>query len=70
MSGPTSLKLRWINLDIGQIKIPELYGDKIFIVEDRMNSRKGYYHVDIWFPSYQKAVNFGVEETYIEILDG
>ena len=31
-----------------RIKLPELYGDRIFIVEDRMHSKKGYYHVDIW----------------------
>lgn len=36
-----------------QIRIPELFGEEIFVVEDRMHSRKGYYHVDIWFPSYE-----------------
>ena len=30
-----------------EIMIPELYGDEIFVVEDRMNQKKGYYHVDI-----------------------
>lgn len=52
-----------------KIKIPELYGDKIFVVEDRMNSKKGYYHVDIWFPSYQEAKNFGAKRTHIEVLE-
>ncbi len=52
-----------------KIKIPELYGDKIFVVEDRMNSKKGYYHVDIWFPSYWEAKNFGAKRTHIEILE-
>lgn len=51
-----------------KIKIPEIFGDKIFVVEDRMNSRKSYYHIDIWFPSYQEALNFGAKRTYIEIL--
>ena len=52
-----------------KVRMPEIYGDKIFVVEDRMNSRKGYYHVDIWFPSYEEAKNFGAERTYIEILE-
>jgi len=52
-----------------KIKIPELYGDKIFVVEDRMNSKKGYYHIDIWFPSYREAKNFGAKRTYVEILE-
>jgi len=52
-----------------KIKIPEVYGDKIFIVEDRMNQRKGKYHLDIWFPEYSQAKNFGAKITYIEILE-
>lgn len=51
-----------------QIKIPELYGDKIFIVEDRMHSRKGYYHLDIWFNTREEAKEFGVREAYIEVV--
>ena len=34
-----------------KIRIPELYGDKIFTVQDRMHKRKGIYHADIWFSS-------------------
>ena len=52
-----------------EIRIPELYGDKIFVVEDRMNPRKGYYHVDIWFPEYEQAKDFGAKTTYIEIIE-
>ena len=56
-------------LPIGtKIKIPEIYGDKIFVVEDRMHPRKSYYHVDIWFASYWEALNFGAKKTYIEVL--
>jgi len=51
------------------IRMPELYGDEIFVVEDRMNQRKGYYHVDIWFPEYEQAKSFGAKSTYIEILE-
>ena len=53
-----------------KIKIPELYGDEVFVVEDRMNWKKGNYHVDIWFPSYLEAKTFGAKRTYIEILEG
>jgi len=52
-----------------KIRIPELYGDKVFVVEDRMNRRKSDYHVDIWFPERQLAVNFGVKTANIEILE-
>ena len=51
-----------------KVRIPEIYGDKVFVIEDRMNSRKGYYHLDIWFPSYLEAKSFGVKRTYIEII--
>ena len=51
-----------------KIRIPEVYGDKIFVVEDRMHWSKSPYYVDIWFPSNQEAKNYGVKTTYIEIL--
>ena len=53
-----------------RVRLPELYGDKIFVVEDRMNSRKGYYHVDVWFEDYYQAKEFGAKTTYIEVLEG
>jgi len=52
-----------------KIRIPELYGDKIFVVEDRMHKRKGSYHIDIWFPSYLEAKEFGVKRPCVEILE-
>ncbi len=52
-----------------KVRIPELYGDKIFVVEDRMNRRKGNYQIDIWFPEYWQAKNFGAKRTYIEVLE-
>ena len=58
-------------LPIGtKIRIPEIFGDKIFVVEDRMSWTKGNYHIDIWFPDYWQALNFGAKRTYIEILEG
>ena len=52
-----------------KVMVPEIYPDKIFVVEDRMHSRKGYYHIDIWFPTYIEAKNFGAKTTYIEVLE-
>jgi len=52
-----------------KIRIPELYGDKIFTVEDRMNRRKSNYHFDIWLPSKDLAINFGVKTATIEVLE-
>lgn len=52
-----------------KIKIPSLYGDKIFIVKDRMHKRY-YYRIDIWFPTKEEALNFGVHYNVpIEIVD-
>lgn len=53
-----------------EIRIPEIYGDEIFVIEDRMHRKKGYYHVDIWFPSKDEAKVFGAQRTYIEVLEG
>ncbi|MDO8436128.1 MAG: hypothetical protein Q7S82_01915 [bacterium] len=52
-----------------KIRIPALYGNKIFVVEDRMNWKKGNYHFDIWFSSYSEAKNFGAKITYVEVLE-
>lgn len=51
-----------------QIKIPDLYGDKVFTVEDRMN-RRYTYRVDIWFPERDLAKIFGVKKIKIEIIN-
>ena len=52
-----------------KIRIPELYGEQIFIVEDRMRWDRSNYQIDIWFASHQEAENFGAKITYIEILE-
>jgi 3D (Asp-Asp-Asp) domain-containing protein len=49
------------------IKIPAIYGDKIFVVEDRMNKRFSD-RIDLWFPSKQEAYQFGVKKVVIEIV--
>jgi 3D (Asp-Asp-Asp) domain-containing protein len=52
-----------------KVRIPEIYGEKVFVVEDRMNWKKGDYHIDVWFSSYWEAKSFGAKRTYIEILE-
>jgi len=51
-----------------KIKIPELFGDKIFTVEDRMKKDKLKFHFDVWFNEKEKAKNFGVNFTWVEII--
>lgn len=54
-----------------KVRLPDLYGDKIFIVEDRMHKRKGVRQIDIWKPSYAAAKNFGVKwNVRVEVLEG
>jgi len=49
------------------IKIPSLYGDQIFVVEDRMNSRYQN-NVDIWFESKADALALGRRTLQIEVI--
>lgn len=51
-----------------KIKLPELYGDKIFTVKDRM-AKKNSHKIDIWFPTTEQAKQFGVKKTKIEIVE-
>lgn len=50
-----------------RVRLPELYGDKVFIVEDRMNTRY-YKHFDIWMEETADARNFGIQWTTIEVF--
>jgi 3D (Asp-Asp-Asp) domain-containing protein len=51
-----------------KIKIPDIFRDKIFVVEDRMKKGKWKYHFDVWFEDHFEALNFGKKETLVEIL--
>lgn len=57
-------------LPIGtRFRIPEVYGEVIFTVEDRMNARYNNKKiVDIWFESKAKAKTFGKQSLEIEII--
>jgi 3D (Asp-Asp-Asp) domain-containing protein len=48
------------------IKIPELFGDRVFIIHDRMNSRYSQ-RVDVWMKSYSDAIKFGKKYAAVEI---
>lgn len=50
-----------------RIQIPSVYGDKIFIVEDRMNKRYTD-RVDVWHPDRESAKNFGIKTAEIIVL--
>ncbi|MFH1030441.1 MAG: 3D domain-containing protein [bacterium] len=51
-----------------KIRMPEIFGDKIFVVEDRMN-RRFQNRVDIWMESREKALRYGIRNVNIEILE-
>jgi len=50
-----------------KVKFPKLFGDKIFIVEDRMHERFSD-RADIWMETRQAAINFGLRRLVIEIV--
>lgn len=56
-------------LPIGtRVKIPAVFGDKIFTVEDRMHPRKKNV-MDVWMPSKGEALKFGAYYTEIAVLE-
>ena len=50
-----------------RVKIPELYGDRIFTVQDRMNKRYDK-HMDVWLKDLKQAKQFGLKYTKIEVF--
>ncbi len=55
-------------LPIGtRVRIPELFGDRVFYVQDKMNARY-YYKMDIWMKDYEQAKKFGVQYATVEIF--
>ncbi|HNW55472.1 MAG TPA: hypothetical protein PKN62_00085 [bacterium] len=50
-----------------KIRIPELFGDRVFVVRDRM-AKKHANRVDIWMKEYQSAKKFGVKYATIEVI--
>lgn len=56
----------WLPLGT-KVRIPELFGNKVFTVEDRMHPRNAD-KMDIWFQSREEALMFGVKRARVEIL--
>lgn len=51
-----------------KVKIPGLYGDRVFEIHDRMNRRYGYGRMDIWLNTTKtEAKKFGVKRVAVEI---
>lgn len=50
-----------------RIRIPQIFGDKVFIVEDRMNKRY-WKRIDIWMKSRSLAKNYGIKYVQVEIV--
>jgi 3D (Asp-Asp-Asp) domain-containing protein len=51
-----------------KVRIPELFGDRIFVVRDRMNARHAN-RVDVWFKDRSAAIKFGIRVAKIEVLE-
>jgi len=51
-----------------RVRLPEIFGDTVLEVEDRMHWRKADNHIDVWLASKEEAVNFGVKLATMEIL--
>lgn len=51
-----------------KVRIPDVYGDKIFVIEDRMNKRY-WLNIDIWFPERSHALTFGSKRVIIEVVE-
>ncbi len=51
-----------------RVKIPELFGEKVFVVEDRMN-RRFQDRMDIWMPDRESARKFGINTAEVVVLN-
>ena len=51
-----------------KVRIPDLFGDRIFVVRDRMNRRYPD-RVDVWMLERSDAIQFGVRRTRIEVVE-
>ena len=63
---PGVVAANWLPLG-AKIRIPALFGDQVFIVEDRMHVRMDG-KVDVWFSTTDEALRFGTQVARVEIL--
>ncbi len=50
-----------------KVRLPDLFGDRVFTVRDRMNSRFND-RIDVWLKNNEQAKHFGVKIAKVEIL--
>ena len=50
-----------------KVRFPDIFGDRVFIVRDRMNKRYDE-RFDVWMLNHDEAVKFGAKYTNVEIL--
>ncbi|MDD3190563.1 MAG: hypothetical protein PHI66_02645 [Candidatus Pacebacteria bacterium] len=50
-----------------KVKFPSVYGDKVFVVEDRMNARYSD-RADIWFETREEAKQFGIKKLEMVVV--
>lgn len=51
-----------------KVRFPELFGDRVFTVQDRMNARY-YYRADVWMKTREAAIKFGYAYAKIEVVE-
>lgn len=51
-----------------KVRIPELFGDKVFVVRDRMNVKHAN-RIDVWMKDHGDAMKFGVKFAKIEVIE-
>lgn len=51
-----------------KVQIPDLFGDRIFVVRDRMNKRYPD-HIDVWMKAKKDARQFGVKVAKIQVVE-
>jgi 3D (Asp-Asp-Asp) domain-containing protein len=52
-----------------KVRLPKIFPNKTFVVQDRMHWSKSGYFVDIMMFSREKALEFGAQYTEMEILN-
>lgn len=53
-----------------RLRMPELFGEKVFVVKDRLAADKSCFVIDIWQDHTTNPPSFGAPVTKIEILQG
>ncbi len=52
-----------------RVRFPEIFGERVFVVQDRMNRRYGPYMADIWMRSRHQAKQWGVKRITMQVLE-